>query len=146
MTSRQFSTFKINNSLYGIEVDKVQEISNTIIVTRVPLAPDYILGLINLRGQIATAIDLRSLFQLKTKNVEDSSVNVVCKIKGVLLSFMVDEISDVLELHSKDFEETPENIDPNVSLFMDGVYKLQDSILSVLNVDKIYEYINKKEV
>lgn len=146
MSTKQFSTFLVNESLYGIEVDKVQEISNVMSITSVPLAPSFIHGLINLRGQIATAIDLRELFLLPKDTTRSEYINVVCKVKGVLLSFMVDEISDVMELDQNEFEETPENIDINVTQFMVGVYKLKTNLLSILDVEKIMDYINKKGV
>lgn len=146
MSVNQFSTFYVNKNLYGIKVDKVQEITKAMSITRVPLSPKYIHGLINLRGQIATAVDLKELFVLPSSSQKEDYINVVCRIKGILISFMVDEISDVIEVEDEFYEETPENIDTNVSQFMDGVYKLKEQLVSILNVDKIMDYINNKDV
>lgn len=142
MSATQFSTFWIDGKLYGVDIQLIQEITKTMPITPVPLAPSYIKGLINLRGQIATAIDLRELFKFSLSNASEKQVNVVCKSDSLLLSLVVDEVGDVLELSSDLYESTPETVSEEISRFMAGVYKLQDNILSVIDVKKIIEYLN----
>lgn len=141
--SEQYSTFKVAGRLYGIDVVKVQEVVKPMPMTIVPMAPDFVKGLINLRGQVATAIGLRELFNLP---VEDASelMNVVCQFSGRLVSFLVDEIGDVIEVPKSDFEDTPKTIPQVVGKHMDGVYKVQNSLLSILNIDSIFKHINQK--
>jgi purine-binding chemotaxis protein CheW len=142
--TRQFSTFYLDRLLYGIDVMKVQEITKALPITRVPLAPAYIKGLINLRGQISTAIQLSDLFGLNEKIPEDQ-MNVVCKISDVLVSFLVDQIGDVMELDSNQFEPAPDTMPDNVRQYIEGVYKIPGNLLSVIDVDRIVESISKTE-
>lgn len=143
MNTNQFSTFRVDGRFYGVNVKLVQEITQAMPLTRVPLAPEYISGLINLRGQIATAIGLRELFRLSPKPEKISGINVICKIDGPLLSLVVDEIGDVLEVNDHDFEQTPDTVDPSVAQFMSGVYKLPNEILSIIDVNKLIHFLNQ---
>lgn len=140
--TRQLSTFYVSGRLYGIDVLQVQEVTKAMAITRVPLAPKYVCGLINLRGQIATAVGLKELFELSQTNIEDH-MNVVCRVNGVLFSLLVDQIGDVVEVDSKDFELPPDTITQQVKQFMTGVYKTPGSLLSILDIEKIAEAINK---
>lgn len=140
---KQFSTFYLENRLYGIEVGRVQEVVRSMFMTSIPLAPDYVRGLINLRGQVATAIGLRQLFGFLDSIPEDF-INIVCKVDGILISFQVDEIGDVIEVSEKDFEQTPNTVSEEVRQYMSGVYKISNSLLSAINVDNIIKYLNRK--
>ncbi len=143
MSSHQYSTFYVADRLYGIDVTMVQEITKKMTITKVPLAPPFVYGLINLRGQIATAVGLRELFILaKDENVQDQ-MNVVCKDEGMLLSLVIDRIGDVIEVEDKDFEPTPDTINNSVGRFMSGVYKIPGQLLSIIDVKKIIEILNK---
>ena len=141
--TRQFSTFYVSDRLYGLDVTAVQEVTRTLPITGVPLAPSFVRGLINLRGQIATAINLKELFELDNKSLSDELMNVVCKGDGLLLSLLVDQIGDVVEVEDKFFEPTPDTIEPSVSRFMTGIYKTSGSLLSILDVGKIVEVLQK---
>lgn len=141
MSSNQFSTFWVDDRLYGVNIKTVQEITKSMNVTQVPLAPGFIKGLINLRGQIATAVGLRELFEIE-QNPGSGKINVVCKSESYLLALVVDEVGDVLELEDKLFEQTPETVSMGVSRFMSGVYKLPNNLLSVIDIQKIIDYLN----
>lgn len=143
MSARQFSTFYVSDRLYGIDVMNVQEITKMINATKVPLAPTFVHGLINLRGQIATAVGLRELFELNESSKSHEPMNVVCKGEGMLLSLLVDQIGDVIEVDDGNFEETPETITPSVGKFMQGVYKIPGNLLSIIEVKKIIDVLNK---
>lgn len=137
---KQFSTFYISNRLYGIDVMKVQEITKALAMARVPLAPIYVKGLINLRGQISTAICLRELFKI-SKDTENEQMNVVCKINELLVSFLVDRIGDVLELEDKAFEPVPDTVPGTIRKFIKGVYKVPDNLLSIVDVEQVVSSI-----
>lgn len=141
--ARQYSTFTIDGRLYGIDVMKVQEVTKPLQVTIMQTAPAFVKGLINLRGQIATAIGLRELFGLNT-GCTDEKMTVVCKVDDVLLSFLVDSIGDVLEVQETSFEPTPQTISPAIRAFMQGVYKTDVGILSVVSLDSIVRELEKK--
>lgn len=143
ISARQFSTFTIDGRLYGIDVMKVQEVTKPLQVTLMQTAPPYIKGLINLRGQIATAIGLRELFGIKNGGTPEK-MTVVCKIEDVLISLLVDNIGDVIEVQDKNFEPAPQTIPNNVRSFMEGVYKTDDAILSILSLDSILLELDKR--
>jgi purine-binding chemotaxis protein CheW len=142
MGTNQFSTFWVDERLYGVNIKMVQEITKSMNLTEVPLAPDYIKGLINLRGQIATAVGLRELFEISGAQENAGKINVVCKSESYLLSLVVDQVGDVLELEDSQFEMTPETVSPSVTKFMSGVYKLPNSLLSVIDIQKIIDFLN----
>lgn len=139
---RQFCTFQIAKRLYGIDVLRVQEVTRALPIADVPLAPKFVHGLINLRGQISTAISLRQLFLITDPEPEEK-MNVVCRVGDVLVSFIVDSVGDVLELNLDDFESAPETVPENIRRFIEGVYKTSGALMSVVDVDKISEYFAK---
>lgn len=141
--SRQFSTFTIDGRLYGIDVMKVQEVTKPLQVTLMRTAPPFIKGLINLRGQIATAIGLRELFGLQSANSLEK-MTVVCRVEDVLLSLLVDNIGDVIEVEDHQFEASPQTIPGNIRVFMQGVYKTEDAILSIVNLESILTELDKR--
>ena len=141
--SRQYSTFYLADRLYGIDVTQVQEVTRAMPLTLIRLAPTFIKGLINLRGQIATAIGLRELFGLPSA-FEGENMTVVCRVDGNLLSLLVDRIGDVMEVSKADFELAPDTLESPMRKFMVGVYKTHGPILSVVGVDSIYQELNKK--
>jgi purine-binding chemotaxis protein CheW len=141
--TKQFSTFYLDGRLYGIDVMKVQEVTKPLQVTLMRTAPPYIKGLINLRGQIATAIGLRELFGLSQEHPTEK-MTVVCKVEDVLLSLLVDSIGDVVEVSESSFEATPKTIPGNIKTFMQGIYKTEDKILSVVSLESILGELDKK--
>lgn len=141
--SKQYSTFIVANRLYGIAVNRVQEVVRPMFMTPIPLAPSYVLGLINLRGQVTTAIGLRQLFSLN-EAAPSEFINIVCKVDGSLISFQVDEIGDVIEVSEEDYEPTPQTIPPDIKKFMTGIYKVSGALLSTLDVDEISNFLSHK--
>jgi purine-binding chemotaxis protein CheW len=132
MAEQQFCTFYLDGLLFGIEVEKVQEVIRHQVMTRVPLAPKLIGGLINLRGQIVTAIDLRLRLGLPERSAEALPMNVVARSDEGAVSLLVDEIGDVLEVQEQQFEEVPQTMRQARELIR-GVYKLPDRLLLVLD-------------
>src|SRR5579859_2600274 len=109
----QYCTFLLDGHYFGIDVLEVQEIIRFQQMTRVPLAPAVVRGLINLRGQIVTGIDLRRRLGLKERPAEQLPVNVVVKTEDGAVSLLVDEIGDVVEVSQKQFEPPPETLRGN---------------------------------
>ncbi len=130
------TTFSIGSDLFGIEVMKVQEVTGTPKVVPVPQAPAFVRGLINLRGQLATALGLRELFGSSVAEKVDQ-MSVVCRMEGNLVSLMVDSIGDVVEAESRGFENPPDTMPPGVRKFVKGIYKMNGQLLSVLDLEKI---------
>jgi purine-binding chemotaxis protein CheW len=136
-TSREYATFFVDGLFFGIDVLQVQEVLRYQEMTRVPLAPAVIEGLINLRGQIVTAVDMRGRLKLRPRADGQTPMNTVVRTKeGAAVSLLVDEIGDVVEVDSETFEPVPDNVDPAARDLLQGVYKLKDRLLLVLDTEK----------
>lgn len=133
---RQYCTFFLDKLFFGIEVEKVQEIVRYQEMTPVPLSSPEVGGLINLRGQIVTAIDLRQRLKLPPRPNDQLPINVVARTNDETVSLLVDAIGDVLEVNDKDFEPPPETLTADIHLLIRGAYKLQSRLLLVLNVEE----------
>jgi purine-binding chemotaxis protein CheW len=134
---KQFSTFVVDHLLFGVEVEKVQEVIRYQEMTRVPLAPTVVKGLINLRGQIVTAVDLRCRLGLLERAAGDLPMNVVIRHEDGAVSLLVDEIGDVLEVEDDAFELPPGTLSGSVRELIRGVYKLKGMLLISLDTDKM---------
>lgn len=137
--SGQFSTFFVADLFFGVDVLRVQEVLRYQQMTRVPQAPDVIEGLINLRGQIVTAIDMRRRLRLPPRAPGQLPMNMVVRTEEGAVSLLVDEIGDVLDVDAAAFERPPENLDPADWELIRGVYKLKDRLLLVLDAERTSE-------
>ncbi len=133
---QQFCTFYLDNLFLGVEVLRVQEVIRYQEMTRVPLASEVIKGLINLRGQIVTAIDLRRQLQLPERAAGRHPMNVVLRTDEGAVSLLVDEIGDVLEVNAAQFEHPPETLHGSARAMVRGVYKLKQQLLLILDTEK----------
>lgn len=130
----RFATFLIDELLFGVPVADVQEVLRGQAMTRVPLAPDGISGLINLRGQIVTGLDMRARLRLPPRTNEAPPINVVVLAEGEPVSLLVDTIGDVIEVPATAFERRPSNLDPAMRDLIAGVYKLKERLLLILDL------------
>ena len=141
----QFCTFYLDKLLFGVELRGVQEVICSLEMTKVPLAPAMVSGLINLRGQIVTAVDLRRRLELEPRPAGTLAMNVVVRSEDGAVSLLVDEIGDVLQLDPADFEAAPDNLSPAARELVRGVYKLKNRLLLVLNPDQTLEVDEQME-
>jgi purine-binding chemotaxis protein CheW len=132
----QYCTFYVDGHYFGLDVLKVQEIIRFQEMTRVPLAPPVVRGLINLRGQIVTAIDLRRRLELNERPADQLPLNVVVQTDDGTVSLLVDEIGDVLEVSEKLFESPPETLKGTARELIRGAYKLPDRLLLILDAER----------
>lgn len=132
----QFATFYLGDLFFGIDVLNVQEVLRSQEMTRVPLAPGVIRGLINLRGQIVTAVDMRGRLELGHRDAAHTSMNMVVRTQEGAVSLLVDEIGDVLEMDSSTFEPPPDNLSPVAKELIRGIFKLKDRLLLVLDTER----------
>jgi len=133
----QFCTFYVDNLFLGINVQQVQEVIRYQAMTRVPLASAAIRGLINLRGQIVTAIDMRCWLGLPPRAPQELPMNVVVRDGDNAVSFLVDRIGDVLEADDDLFETPPSTVRASVRGLIMGAYKLPDRLLLVLDTGRV---------
>jgi purine-binding chemotaxis protein CheW len=134
--SGQFSTFFVAELFFGVDVLNVQEVLRFQPMTPVPQAPGVIEGLINLRGQIVTAIDMRRRLGLPPRAGDKSPMNMVVRTADGAVSLLVDEIGDVLDMDAAAYERPPQNLDSAARELIRGVYKLKDRLLLVLDAER----------
>lgn len=132
----RFGTFYVDRHLFGVEVVKIQEVFRYQEMTRVPLAPPVVRGLINLRGQIITAIDLRRRMEMAERPAGEFPMNVVVRTEDRVESLLVDEIGDVLVVPDQVYEDPPDTIRGILRELVRGVYKLDGQLLLVLDIEK----------
>jgi purine-binding chemotaxis protein CheW len=133
---RQFCTFFLDGLRFGVDVQKVQEVVPYQEMTRVPLAPPTVQGLLNLRGQIVTGIDLRRRLELAERPAGRLPMNVVLRGEDSPVSFLVDDIGEVVEVAADACERPPDTLRGRVRDLIEAVYPLPDELLLILDTVK----------
>lgn len=133
--TKQYATFWLGHGLYGIEVERVREVLRQQDITGVPLAPATVAGLINLRGQVVTTIDLRERLHLSTAAEQSQPMLVVVLVAGESIALLVDRIGGVVDVSDDQFEPPPDTLTGTVRELVVGAYKLEGQLLLGLDVD-----------
>lgn len=136
--SPQFCTFHIGDLFLGLEVVRVQEVLHEFPVTPVPASSALVRGLINLRGQIVTAVDLRERLGLDESADTPPSTAIVLEADGELLGLVVDHAGDVVEVDADSFEAPPDTLNGELRRLIRGAYKLDDRLLLVLDLGRAF--------
>ncbi len=136
-SSREFVTMFIDGQMFGIPVLQVQDVLGPQKITRVPLAPKEVAGSLNLRGRIVTAIDVRTRLGLPARDDGEKSMSVVVDLNGEFYSLIVDQVGEVMALAASDYEQTPATLDERWREISDGVYRLKDVLLIVLDIKRL---------
>jgi purine-binding chemotaxis protein CheW len=132
----QFCTFSLDQLLFGVDLKAVQEVIRELPMTPVPLAPNVVAGIMNLRGQLVTALDLRQQLEMEPGKPGVIPMNVVVRSQDGAVSLLVDQIGDVVEVNESSFERTPETLQGKIRTMILGVHKLDTRLLHVLDVEK----------
>ena len=135
---KDFLTLFIENQMFGIPILEVQDVLNAQKITKVPLAPKEVAGTLNLRGRIVTAIDVRKKLNL-AKSENTSSMSVVVEHNNELFSLIIDKVGDVMSLENKDYDPSPVTLEEAWRDISDGIYRLSDKLLVILNISKLLE-------
>ncbi len=135
LATRQYCTFYADGLFFGVEVEQVQEVIRFQPITRVPLAHAVVSGLLNLRGQIVTAVDLRQRLEMPPRSSEVLPMNVVLRTGDGVVSVLVDEIGDVTEAADDQFEKCPDTVTGVAREVIRGAYKTKDRLLLVLDTE-----------
>jgi purine-binding chemotaxis protein CheW len=135
-STQQFCTFFLEGYIFGVPVEQVREVIRYQEMTRVPLVPSVVRGLINLRGQIITAIDLRRRLGMKDLPEGELPMNVVVQTDDGAISFLVDEIGDVIEVQDDTVEAPPDTLQGLAREVVHGVHKLPGRLLLVLDIER----------
>ena len=142
---REFVTATIGSQLCGIPVLKVQDVLGPQRITPIPLAPVEVAGSLNLRGRIVTAIDLRTRLGLTLRADDKNEMSIVVEHHGELYSLMIDAVGEVLKMSASNFERNPATLDPVWRGFSEGVYRLTEGLLVVLDVDTLLDFGKQKD-
>ncbi len=138
--TEEFVTFTIAGQLFGIPVLQIQDVLSSYRITRIPLAPPEITGSLNLRGRVVTAIDVRLRLGLPPRPADADSMSIVAENGGELYSLMVDSVGEVLALPHSAYERNPPTLDATFRTFANGIYRLDDQLLVVLDVNRLLDY------
>jgi len=145
MMAQQVCTFSLASSTFGVPVSLVQEVIRWLEITPVPLAPAAVSGMLNLRGQIVTAIDMRRRLELAERQAGESPMHVVVRTAEGPVSLLVDDVGDVLEVDADAIESAPETIAGRARAMVAGVYQLPDRLLLILDVGKAADLSDQQE-
>lgn len=133
----ELATFYVGDALCGMDILKVQEINKIMQMTKVPQAPDYVLGILNLRGQIVTIIDLCKKLGLGKTDLDQDPRNIIVNSEGGHVGLLVRKISDVVEADMEKKERPPANMGGIQGDFFTGVYKMETQLIGILDIDKV---------
>ena len=136
----QYVSFYVRDQLQGVPVNAVQEVLNPQSIARVPKAKSEIAGLLNLRGQIVTAIDLRKRLGLPALDAGRQSMNVVISHQGESYSLLVDEVGDVINVARDGLQPPPQTLDAEWKRLVTGVFRLEARLFVILNVATLLSF------
>ena len=133
----ELATFYVGNALCGMDILKVQEINKLMEMTKVPQAPDYMVGILNLRGQIVTIIDLGQKLGLGSVEISNESRNIIINAPGEHVGLLVTKISDVVMADPDRIEPAPANMSGIQGSFFTGVYKTENKLIGILDIKEV---------
>lgn len=133
----QMSCFYVGSALCGIDINVIQEMNRQMEMTKVPQAPSYVLGIMNLRGRIVTIIDLGLKLGLSPSKVTDTSRIIIVNSREENIGLLVDKITDVVTAKWEDVEPTPSNIKGVKGRYFQGVLKTSKDLVAVLDVGEV---------
>ena len=139
----EFATCYVADQLFGIEVSEVQEVTRGGHLTRLPLASRPVCGLLNLRGQIVAAVDLRTCLHLEQRADGQMPVHVILKTGAGSVSIVVDRVGDVLSVDGSAFELPPETVSGPIGELVRGAYKLDTALLMALDTERLLNQMER---
>jgi purine-binding chemotaxis protein CheW len=139
-TRGMFVTMTVAGQIFGIPVLKVQDVLGPQRIAHVPLAPPEVLGSLNLRGRIVTAVDVRIRLGMPRRAEGETSMSVVVEHDNELYSLVIDQVGEVMSLPAADYERNPSTLDPRWQDISDGIYRLQDKLLVVIDVARFLDF------
>ena len=135
----QFVTFTLNDEEYAVDILSVQEINRITEITKVPNSPDYVEGVINLRGKVIPVINLRSKFGFEARATDDNSRIIIMEIQGIINGVIVDSVSEVLRIPASAIEAAPSVASDTISQFIKGLAKLDNRLIILVEINNLVE-------
>jgi purine-binding chemotaxis protein CheW len=138
----EYVTVTIGDHMFGLPIFRVQDVFVPVGLTRVPLAPPEVAGILNLRGRVVTAIDMRSRLDFGEREPGTPVMAIGIEFKGESYGLLVDAVGEVMQLHNSTCEAKPTNLDPRLSRVAAGIYRLEGQLMVVLDVDRVLDIRN----
>jgi purine-binding chemotaxis protein CheW len=138
----EYVTVTIGGHMFGLPIFRVQDVFVPVGLTRVPLAPPEVAGILNLRGRVVTAIDMRSRLDFGEREPGTPVMAIGIEFKGESYGLLVDAVGEVMQLHNSACEAKPANLDPRLSRVAAGIYRLEGQLMVVLDVDRVLDIRN----
>ena len=138
----EYVTVTIGDHMFGLPIFRVQDVFVPDRLTRVPLAPPEVAGILNLRGRVVTAIDMRSRLDFGEREPGTPVMAIGIELKGESYGLLVDAVGEVIQLHNSACEAKPANLDPRLSRVAAGIYRLEGQLMVVLDVDRVLDIRN----
>ncbi|MCU0662910.1 MAG: chemotaxis protein CheW [Myxococcota bacterium] len=135
----EYVLFRVGDIACGLKINAVQEINRNLDFTPVHSAPSYVLGILNLRGQIVTVISLRAKLGLPIEEMDDQTRNVVVKSEGEHIGLVVDMVDDILTIEPNEIARTPPHLSGRIGDFFAGVYQSKEELVAILDADALLE-------
>ena len=142
----QLVTFSIGEEEFGVNILQVQEIIRTMEITNIPRAPEFIEGVINLRGKVIPIVDMRSRFGLESKEHDKNTRMIVIENETLIVGFVVDSVAEVLRIPASSVQPPPPTVAGLDSNYIDGVGKLDDRLLILLDLDSLFDNEDLKAI
>lgn len=140
----QLVSFKVGTEEFGVDILKVQEINRMLKITKVPNTPEFVEGVVNLRGRIIPVIDLRKRLSIENKDHDNKTRIIVVDVNGNIVGFIVDEVNEVLRISKDIIENPPELVSQVDSDFITSVAKLEDRLIILLDLDNLLKKDEEK--
>jgi purine-binding chemotaxis protein CheW len=137
--AREYVTAMIGGQLFGLPISRVQDVFMPERVTRVPLAPAEVAGVLNLRGRIVTAVDMRARLGMPKREGEHQAMAVGVDLRGESYGLLIDSIGEVLKLADDSHEVNPVNLDPRMAKMAGGIHRLDGQLMVVLDIDRVLD-------
>jgi purine-binding chemotaxis protein CheW len=138
----EYVTVTIGGHMFGLPIFRVQDVFVPDRMTRVPLAPPEVAGILNLRGRVVTAIDMRARLDLGAREPRTAVMAIGIELKGESYGLLVDAVGEVMALRNSACEAKPANLDPRLSRVAAGIYRLEGQLMVVLDVDRVLDIRN----
>jgi purine-binding chemotaxis protein CheW len=138
----EYVTVTIGEQLFGLPISRVQDVFAPDRLTRVPLAPPEVAGILNLRGRVVTAIDMRSRLDLGQRDSGQPVMAIGIELRGESYGLLVDAVGEVMRLKSSECESKPINLESRLARVAAGIYRLEGQLLIVLDVDRVLDIRN----
>lgn len=140
VTDNKYVIFKLDKEYYGISINHVISIEKIQKSTRIPNGPNYVKGVINLRGEVITLIDLRDKLNMETKEIDNNSRIMVVSHEEIMAGLIVDSSSEVIEIEKDNIDNPPSSYDNDKLEYIYGIGKIENRLVIILNLSRILEY------